>query len=156
MNPFWVILGLVLVLLYILSPIDGLPDVIPFLGWMDDAFLAGLLVYFLRHGRFPWFLSWLNRLLFKNSESGQETRSGASIDRENTDSGRRKDPPDPHEILGISPGASREEIQAAYRSAAQQYHPDKVAHLGIELQDLARKKFLEIQEAYEFLMKNTA
>lgn len=143
---------MILVLIYILSPIDGLPDVIPILGWLDDAFLAGLLVYFLRHGRFPWFLSWLNRLLFKDSETGQETRSGASAGQEKSDSESGKVPADPYKILGISAGASREEIQAAYRTAAQQYHPDKVAHLGIELQTLARKKFLEIQAAHDALM----
>jgi hypothetical protein len=156
MNPFWVVLGVILVLLYVLSPIDGLPDVIPFLGWMDDAFLAGILVYFLRHGRLPWFLSWINRLLFKNNGTGQETRSGASVAHEQSDAAPGKVPTDPYEILGVAPGASRDQIHAAYRVAVQQYHPDKVAHLGVELQALARKKFIEIQAAYDILMKNIA
>jgi len=155
MNPFWVILAVILVLLYILSPIDGLPDVIPILGWLDDSVLVGLLIYFLRYRRLPGFLSWINRLLFKNNGTGQETRSGASVGQEQSDAGPGKVPEDPYEILGVAPGASREQIQAAYRAAAQQYHPDKVAHLGVELQNLAREKFVEIQEAYEFLMKKT-
>jgi hypothetical protein len=151
MNPFWLILALILVLIYVLSPIDGVPDVIPILGWLDDSVLVGLLVYFLRYGRLPGFLSWINRLLFKNNGTGQETRSGTGGCQEQSDLGTRKAPVDPYEVLGISPGASREEIQAAYRAAAQQYHPDKVAHLGVELQELARKKFIEIQEAYKAL-----
>ena len=54
----------------------------------------------------------------------------------------------PHEILGVSPEATQEEIRAAYICLAKQYHPDKVAHLGKEFQELADKKFKEIQQAY--------
>jgi DnaJ-domain-containing protein 1 len=32
-----------------------------------------------------------------------------------------------------------------------QYHPDKVAHLGTELQDLATKKAQEFNKAYDML-----
>ena len=35
----------------------------------------------------------------------------------------------------------------------QEYHPDKVAHLGEELQELAHRKALEIQQAYRQLRK---
>jgi DnaJ-like protein len=31
---------------------------------------------------------------------------------------------DPHEILGVAPGASRDQINAAYRSALRRLHPD--------------------------------
>ncbi|MBF0229635.1 MAG: DnaJ domain-containing protein [Desulfamplus sp.] len=65
----------------------------------------------------------------------------------------RDTPKSPYQILGISPKASKEEIHAAYRNAVKQYHPDRVAHLGKELQDFANKKFIEIQEAYNILMK---
>jgi DnaJ-domain-containing protein 1 len=34
-----------------------------------------------------------------------------------------------------------------------EYHPDKVAHLGKELQQLAHRKALEIQQAYQQLRK---
>jgi DnaJ-domain-containing protein 1 len=33
----------------------------------------------------------------------------------------------------------------------QEYHPDKVSHLGEELQEVAHRKTLEIQRAYERL-----
>jgi DnaJ-class molecular chaperone len=59
---------------------------------------------------------------------------------------------DPYAILGVKPGATPEEIHAAYREAAQRYHPDKVSHLGEEFKEMAGRKFLEIQEAYDFLM----
>jgi DnaJ like chaperone protein len=34
-----------------------------------------------------------------------------------------------------------------------EYHPDKVAHLGEELQKVAHRKAVEIQQAYEQLRK---
>ena len=61
-------------------------------------------------------------------------------------------PPTParwHEVLGVSPQSSVEEIRAAYRRCSSQYHPDKVAALGQELQDLAERKFKEITRAYQ-------
>ncbi len=39
-NTFWLWLILILAILYILSPIDFLPDVIPVLGWIDDVIVA--------------------------------------------------------------------------------------------------------------------
>ena len=50
---------------------------------------------------------------------------------------------DYYEILGISKGASDEEIKKAYRKAAHQHHPDKSG--GDEA------KFKEVNEAYQVL-----
>ncbi len=60
---------------------------------------------------------------------------------------------DPYEILGIDSSASGEEIQTAYKARMHDYHPDKVAHLGEELQKVAHRKAVEIQQAYEQLRK---
>ncbi len=54
-----------------------------------------------------------------------------------------------YEVLGVDPDASDEEIKRAYRELAKKYHPDRVAHLGEEFRELAHRKFLEIQEAYD-------
>lgn len=40
--PWWVIAAIVFALLYILSPIDLIPDFIPFIGLLDDALVMGL------------------------------------------------------------------------------------------------------------------
>jgi molecular chaperone DnaJ len=58
---------------------------------------------------------------------------------------------DPYEVLGVRPGASQEEIRTAYRELAKKYHPDK--YQNNPLGDLAVEKMKEINEAYEFLMK---
>jgi DnaJ-domain-containing protein 1 len=55
---------------------------------------------------------------------------------------------DPYAVLGLSRSASSEEIRAAYHREMVNYHPDKVAHLGKELQDLAKTKTQEINRAY--------
>ncbi len=38
------------------------------------------------------------------------------------------------------------------KELARQYHPDKVAQLGIDLQKLAHEKMIEIQRAYDELL----
>ena len=61
---------------------------------------------------------------------------------------------DPYEVLGVPKNATQDEIKAAYRKLAKQYHPDK--YVGNPLADLAAEKFKEINEAYETLSGNSA
>ena len=42
-------------------------------------------------------------------------------------------------------------MKAAYREIISKYHPDKVAHLGEEYQQMAHEKVIDIQKAYEAL-----
>jgi DnaJ-class molecular chaperone len=51
--------------------------------------------------------------------------------------------------LGVARDASAEEVRAAYRHLTQQYHPDKVAHLAPEFQELAERRMRGINSAYE-------
>ncbi|MCM8765230.1 MAG: molecular chaperone DnaJ, partial [Candidatus Omnitrophica bacterium] len=55
---------------------------------------------------------------------------------------------DYYEILGVSRNASKEEIRAAFRKLAMQYHPDRVPP---EKKKEAEEKFKEISEAYAVL-----
>jgi curved DNA-binding protein CbpA len=52
---------------------------------------------------------------------------------------------DPYRILGVPPGASLNEIRAAYRRMAKRYHPDAAG-------ERALARFLAIQGAYERLV----
>ncbi len=48
---------------------------------------------------------------------------------------------------------SKEQISAAYRQKAKQYHPDLVLGLGEEFRLLAEQKMKDINAAYELLKK---
>ena len=52
---------------------------------------------------------------------------------------------DYYEVLGLSKGASDEEIKRAYRKMAKKYHPD------INKEPGAEEKFKEVNEAYGVL-----
>jgi molecular chaperone DnaJ len=52
---------------------------------------------------------------------------------------------DYYEILGVSPGANKDELKKAYRRLARQYHPD------VSQVPESEAKFKEINEAYEVL-----
>jgi len=64
-----------------------------------------------------------------------------------------KDTNSAYKILEIEPGASESEIKKAYRKMAVKYHPDKVAHLGKEIQKTAEEKFKAVSDAYRDIKK---
>ena len=61
---------------------------------------------------------------------------------------------DPYAVLGVPRSASLEEIAKAFHDLAAKYHPDKVAHLGEDLQHLANERFLAIERAYSTIKRN--
>jgi len=58
-----------------------------------------------------------------------------------------------YKILGVTPEVSDEEIKKAYKKMAVKYHPDKVSHLGEDVQKAANEKFKEVNNAYEHIKK---
>ena len=60
----------------------------------------------------------------------------------------------PYEVLEIKEGASQDEIKKAYRDMVKKYHPDQ--YQNNPLSDLAEDKLREINEAYEYLLKNSS
>lgn len=54
-----------------------------------------------------------------------------------------------YEILEIKPTATNDEVKKAFRKMAKKYHPDKVGHLGKELQEKAEEKFVAVNKAYK-------
>jgi uncharacterized membrane protein YkvA (DUF1232 family) len=125
-------------LLYLINPYDLVPDFAVGPGWIDDFAVLGLAFW------------WASRLRRAYQARGTGTSSSG---REQTMPPEEDAESDPYGVLGVQPGASKEEIRAAYKKLAAQYHPDKVQHLGKEFQELAHKKFVAIQKAYDALMK---
>ena len=105
------------------------------MGWLLRFFIFAIIIYLLRSALKPFLLKMKAEAQWPNG-SNHQNHSKAK---------------DPYEILGVSRNASSEEIKKAYKSRIVEYHPDKVNHLGKELQDLANQKFQEISWAYDQL-----
>jgi hypothetical protein len=138
------ILPILAAVLYVISPVDVVPDFIPGLGWLDDLLVIGILLWYLtrQRGQLPWDVV---RHWPGGPRAGRTSPAGP--DDLTADFSRM----DPYTLLEVSQQASAEEVKAAYKRAVARYHPDKVAHLGKEFQELAHKKLLAIQQAYDIL-----
>ena len=65
-----------------------------------------------------------------------------------------KDEEASYRVLEISKSASNAELKRAFRKMANKYHPDKVSHLGKEMQKLAEEKFKAVNDAYQQIKKD--
>ena len=117
--------GLFLALLYLISPLDLLPEAFTGpLGYIDDLFILIM-----------------SAMLFNKLKAPPIVAQSQSLTKKS-----------PYDVLEIPRKASGTEIKAAYRRKMLEYHPDKVAHLGAGLKKTAKEKTLEIQRAYEELV----
>jgi DnaJ-domain-containing protein 1 len=113
---------LLLVLLYVRSPIDLVPDRFGAFGLLDDLLVLIATIWWLRRQR------------------GTRGRRDAGA--------ARPEAWDPYAVLGVPRDASPQEITHAYREQIKRYHPDRVADLGEELRQVAHRRTLDIQRAY--------
>jgi hypothetical protein len=60
------------------------------------------------------------------------------------------------EILGLTEGASQEEVKSVYRRLAIQFHPDSLAGLSEDQKREAERIFIRIKEAYREITDRTA
>lgn len=58
-----------------------------------------------------------------------------------------------YRVLDVLPDANDEEVKKAFRKMALKYHPDKVSHLGKDVQNAAKEKFQELNAAYNTIKK---
>jgi len=150
----WSIVLIIVAVIYILSPYDLLPDLMPPLGWIDDLVILGFLVRFFYRQKKK---REAYRKYDQNSQSAYNTDQGTADENAFGDHGYGRDSSnqwDPYRILDIDRGASQEDVKHAFRRLAGKYHPDKVEHLGEEFRALAEKRFKEIQKAYDELKRD--
>jgi DnaJ like chaperone protein len=98
---------------------------------------------------------WVISKLFSTSTTSESesvgSRQGERID---TSAETNKEPGDIwYVVLGVDQNAAPDQVQAAYKSLISQYHPDKVASLGVDLKILAERKSKEINVAYQTAQK---
>ena len=53
-------------------------------------------------------------------------------------------------VLGLSGKITMEDVKRIYRERIKEYHPDKVASLGMKLREVAEAESKKINEAYEY------
>ena len=104
------------------------------------------LVNFLAMAALAYVIIWIYRDLrdqLRNKEAANNTKANSS-----------KASSKAYQTLGIAPDSSLKEIKKAYQALVQQYHPDRVADMGPELQDVAEARTKEINAAYEELKRS--
>ena len=90
-------------------------------------------------------LSVIERIAYAMGISGADMSSTKGMYYEDINSA--------YAVLEVSSTASDDEVKKAYRIAAVKYHPDKVAHLGVDVQKSANERFRQVNEAYDKIKK---
>jgi len=140
----------VLGLSYLVSPYDLFPDFFVGVGWLDDLIVLGVIWWYL-------YVYKRRQIGYQRGRPGSD-QHGPQASRDGNGHSNSKEgksaftgQTDPYTVLKVDRGASQKEIREAYLELANQYHPDKVVHLGDEFRALAENRFKEIQSAYEAL-----
>lgn len=134
-------LWLILIGIYIISPIDLVPWHI-----FDDLIAAGIMFYMLHKNakkkkQYEQYYSHSQNQSQDSHKASHESSGPLTLDRAYT-------------LLGVSASASREEISKAYRDKMSKSHPDKVSHLSVELQDKAKELTLRLNEALALIKRH--
>lgn len=93
-------------------------------------------------------VSYLEKIV-RSAQAYQEFRTGDQEALSESDGLLRA-----HEILGVNPDASTQEVKRAYRRLMSQHHPDKLIARGMpeEMLDMAKEKSQAIRSAYEMIV----
>ncbi|MEC8052715.1 MAG: DnaJ domain-containing protein [Myxococcota bacterium] len=67
---------------------------------------------------------------------------------------KSKDVQDALSLFGLDGEPSWKDVKKAYTSTVQLYHPDKVAGMGPELQEVAESKMKALNAAYSLLQRH--
>jgi DnaJ-domain-containing protein 1 len=141
MKKWRALLFLLGAVLYVILPWDL--DYIPFVGRIDD------LVLFLLALAYYW----------RQARTSSRPSAGGAGGRARSDSVRGdgksdgEENGDPYRVLGVQKSDSDETIKRAYRDALTKYHPDRVQHLGEEFRQIAARRTVAINRAFEEIGK---
>ena len=134
MTKFTYYILIIILIIYIVSPLDLFPFV------FDDLIASGFLYYI--------WQKFKKQKSPRNSYS--KSRSQANIKNEPYDQMSLEAA---HKLLHVSPDVPWEEVQKAYKERMAKSHPDKVSHLSEELQKKAKELTLEINKAFNTIKR---
>lgn len=99
MGNVWYLVVLCLGILYVLSPIDVVPDVVPILGWVEDVLVFAVAL---------WLANRMRKPSSADTAAGQDESSKTSQANGDTlrDQSAAPLPKTPWQLLGIEPGVS--------------------------------------------------
>ncbi len=134
MSKFTYLILIINLIIYIVSPLDLHPLI------FDDLIASGFLYYIWRKfkklkGLGNYYSRGRSQSNIRNEPDGQMGLNEA------------------HRVLHISPDAPWRKVQSAYKERMTKSHPDKVSHLGEELQEKARELTVEINKAYNTIKR---
>lgn len=161
MRNIWIFLIILFVFAYFIFPYDLIPDFFGLFGRIDDFSLLGLLIWSVRRlllRRKQDYRGFYQQNepkggpYYRNSNRQRDKQYYERQEKAKTEREKEGDG-DPYIILNVSRHATKDEIKRAYKELIKKYHPDKVAYLGEEFQKIAHKKMVDIQKAYEMLIK---
>ncbi len=136
MTNFVYYLQIVILILYILSPLDLHP-----LFW-DDIIVSGILFYLWRRNS-KQKRQRIYSHYYNQSQRNKENKTNAHIGLK-----------DAYRILGIKPGASLKEAGRAYKEKVARTHPDKAGHLSEELQEKAKELTIKLNNAFDIIKRS--
>jgi hypothetical protein len=61
-----------------------------------------------------------------------------------------------HEVLGVEPTASPEQVRTAYRKLVQIYHPDRFAAAGPQVKEEAERRMMELNAAFHEMTRGSS
>jgi DnaJ-class molecular chaperone len=99
-----------------------------------------------------WLVSLLVEAFGSKSKAADDARSSSTNESSRSSDQNVRDSMW-FEVLGVTPTASIDEIKAAYRERARQYHPDRVQGLGFELRQIAEQKMKQLNAAYDSALR---
>jgi hypothetical protein len=142
MSNFFYYLWLILLALYIISPLDAHPLL------LDDLIASGILFYLIyrnskrkKHYRQYNSHSYSHNQSRYNKSTSHQTVGPLTIDKA-------------YELLGVSPSSSLKDINKSYKEKMSKSHPDKVSHLSKELQEKAKELALQLNEALNIIKRH--
>jgi DnaJ like chaperone protein len=134
-------LWLILIAIYIISPVDLVPWHI-----FDDLIAAGVMFYMLYKNargkkQYQQYYSHFRNQSQDSHKTSHESGGPLTLDRA-------------YALLGVTASASWDEINRAYRDKISKSHPDKVSHLSEELQQKAEELTLRLNEALALVKRH--